>query len=101
MSGTEAAAARVHAYIGSFTSAGGHGITAASVDAATGALTATSTTAAVADPSYLAVRPGGRVLYAVSETAEGAAAAFTAGDGALTPWGAPPRSAGPGPPTSA
>ncbi|MFG3353359.1 lactonase family protein [Streptomyces sp. NPDC048001] len=97
MSGTEAAAARIHAYIGSFTSAGGQGITAASVDAATGALTATSATAAVADPSYLAVRPGGRVLYAVSETAEGAVAAFTAGDGTLTPLGspAPVRGAGP------
>ncbi|MER7829397.1 lactonase family protein [Streptomyces sp. NPDC095602] len=64
------------AFIGSFTSAGGHGITAATVDGATGALTPTGATDAVADPSFLALRPDRAVLYAVSETERGAVAAF-------------------------
>ncbi|MEV5595487.1 lactonase family protein [Streptomyces sp. NPDC052496] len=64
------------AYIGSFTSAGGPGIVTAAVDPETGALTPLHATAEVADPSYLAPTPDGRHLYAVSETSEGAAAAF-------------------------
>ncbi|MFI1963431.1 lactonase family protein [Streptomyces pathocidini] len=69
------------AYIGSFTHAGGAGITTAAVDRTTGALTAVHSTAEVPDPSFLALAPGGDVLYAVSETDDGAAAAFTlAGD---------------------
>ncbi|WP_436995877.1 lactonase family protein [Streptomyces sp. enrichment culture] len=62
--------------MGSFTSAGGHGVSAATVDAETGALTLTGATDAVADPSFLALRPDAAVLYAVSETDEGAVAAF-------------------------
>ncbi|MDI3403823.1 lactonase family protein [Streptomyces cavernicola] len=65
------------AYIGSFTSAGGRGITVASVDPDSGALTPLSATDAVPDPSYLALAPGGDVLYAVSETDDGAAAALS------------------------
>ncbi|WP_335935547.1 lactonase family protein [Streptomyces sp. PTD5-9] len=68
------------AYIGSFTSAGGLGITAAAVDPETGTLTALGSTDAVPDPSYLAVGdgpgPDAGVLYAVSETERGAAAAL-------------------------
>ncbi|MEU5164111.1 lactonase family protein [Streptomyces sp. NPDC020875] len=66
------------AFIGSFTSAGGGGVVAVSVDAETGALTRTGAGDAVADPSYLALgeQDGTPVLYAVSETAEGAVAAF-------------------------
>lgn len=68
------------AFIGSFTSAGGRGITVAAVDRDTGALTVLGATDAVPDPSYLALGhgpgPGGRVLYAVSETEHGAAAAL-------------------------
>ncbi|MFE2378388.1 lactonase family protein [Streptomyces sp. NPDC059398] len=63
------------AFIGSFTSAGGPGLVAASVDA-TGALTALGAVDTVPNPSFLAVAPGGAVLYAVSETGDGAAAAF-------------------------
>ncbi|WP_330237834.1 lactonase family protein [Streptomyces sp. NBC_00525] len=66
----------VRAFIGSFTSAGGRGVTVAAVDPETGALTALGATDAVADPSYLALGPGGTVLYAVSETGPGAAAAL-------------------------
>ncbi|MEU0129896.1 lactonase family protein [Streptomyces sp. NPDC006289] len=68
------------AFIGSFTSAGGLGITVADVDGDTGALTVLASTDVVADPSFLAVghapATGAPVLYAVSETSEGAAAAF-------------------------
>ncbi|MGW8888420.1 lactonase family protein [Streptomyces sp. NPDC055749] len=68
------------AFIGSFTSAGGLGITAAAVDRETGALTALGSTDALPDPSYLVTGlgpgPGGTALYAVSESSQGAAAAF-------------------------
>ncbi|MFF3751828.1 lactonase family protein [Streptomyces sp. NPDC002018] len=66
------------AFIGSFTSAGGRGIIHVAVDPDTGALTERGATDAVADPSFLTLAPDGSVLYAVSETDEGAAAAFTA-----------------------
>ncbi|MFF8555018.1 lactonase family protein [Streptomyces sp. NPDC015501] len=66
------------AFLGSFTSAGGLGVTAAAVDRDTGALTVLGSTDAVPDPSFLAVAPrtGGTVLYAVGESAPGVAAAF-------------------------
>jgi 6-phosphogluconolactonase len=70
-----------HAYIGSFTSAGGSGLTAAAVDPDTGALTALGHTAEVPNPSFLALSADRRVLYAVSETEpDGAAAAFGLAD---------------------
>jgi 6-phosphogluconolactonase len=70
-----------HVYIGSFTSAGGHGLTTATVDPDTGALTALGHTADVPNPSFLALSADGRTLYAVSETEpEGAAAAFSLAD---------------------
>ncbi|MEU6767407.1 lactonase family protein [Streptomyces sp. NPDC046853] len=64
------------AYIGSFTAAGGSGIMSAAVDADSGALTVLGTTDTVADPSYLALSPAGDTLYAVSETSDGAVAAY-------------------------
>ncbi|MEV6166437.1 lactonase family protein [Streptomyces sp. NPDC052052] len=76
--GRESGAGR--AFIGSFTSSGGRGITAAAVERETGALTVLGSTDAVPDPSYLVLGqgpgPGGRALYAVSETEHGATAAF-------------------------
>ena len=45
------------AYIGSFTAAGGLGITTAAVDPDTGALTPLHSTDAVPNPSYLAPAP--------------------------------------------
>ncbi|MCT2591395.1 lactonase family protein [Streptomyces sp. N2-109] len=69
----------LRAYIGSFTSAGGRGITTAAVDPDTGALrTLRHTETAVPDPSYLALHHG--LLYAVSETADGAAAVLSLAD---------------------
>ncbi|MGR8011928.1 lactonase family protein [Streptomyces hypolithicus] len=76
------------AYIGSFTSAGGRGVVAAAVNAGTGGLTVLGASDAVADPSFLALERGGRVLYAVSESEDGAVAAFdVSGDGAPVPTG--------------
>ncbi|MGW1883949.1 lactonase family protein [Streptomyces sp. NPDC001970] len=89
------------AFIGSFTSAGGRGIITAAVDDGTGALTETAATDAVADPSYLAlgVAERGPVLYAVSETEEGAVAAFDISEDAAAPrlLGAPVPVRGAGP----
>ncbi len=86
------------AYIGSFTEAGGPGLTVARVDAATGTLTPVHSTDAVVNPSYLALSPGGDVLYAVSETDEGAAAAFSLADPARPePLGLPVPVRGEGP----
>ncbi|MDX3514405.1 lactonase family protein [Streptomyces caniscabiei] len=67
---------RRRAYIGSFTSAGGPGVLVADVDDRTGALTVLSGADDVPDPSYLALAPDGRTLYAVSERPEGAVAAY-------------------------
>ncbi|MGW6390269.1 lactonase family protein [Streptomyces sp. NPDC055103] len=77
----------LRAYIGSFTSAGGLGVLAADVDGATGALTVTGATDAVADPSFLAL--AGPVLHAVSETEPGAVAAFDVTGPVPRPLGAP------------
>ncbi|SDM44393.1 lactonase family protein [Streptomyces wuyuanensis] len=90
----------VRAFIGSFTSAGGRGIVTAGVDPATGVLTEVSATDAVTDPSYLAIgtTDGGPVLYAVSETEEGAVAAFDiGGEGPPRLLGAPVPVNGSGP----
>lgn len=80
---------RTRAYIGSFTSAGGRGVLVAEVDADSGALDVVGASDAVADPSFLALGPGGEVLYAVSETDEGAAAAFDVTAPAPRPLGDP------------
>ncbi|MEU6841185.1 lactonase family protein [Streptomyces sp. NPDC046716] len=70
MSGSQAA----RAYIGSFTAAGGPGIVTAELNARDGSLTVLDATDTLPDPSYLALAGG--LLYAVSETREGAVAAF-------------------------
>lgn len=75
------------AYIGSFTAAGGRGVLTAAVDPDSGALTVLSALDTIADPSYLALSPSGRTLYAVSETNEGALAAFRTDPDGLRPAG--------------
>ncbi|MEU8527712.1 MULTISPECIES: lactonase family protein [Streptomyces] len=90
----------VRAFIGSFTSAGGRGVTAASVDPETGALTETGATDAVADPSFLTLGRAGDgrpVLYAVSETDDGAVAAFDVTGPVPEPLGPPAPVRGSGP----
>ncbi|MFD4631747.1 lactonase family protein [Streptomyces sp. NPDC058284] len=77
------------AYIGGFTAAGGHGVLTADVDPDTGALTLVGATDAVADPSYLALSPDGETLYAVSETPDGAVAAFRTAGGRAVLTGPP------------
>ncbi|MEV7534704.1 lactonase family protein [Streptomyces hydrogenans] len=91
----ERGAGPVRAYLGSFTSAGGRGVLAADVDPATGGLTVTGGTDAVADPSYLTLDGG--VLYAVSENDPGAVAALDPEGPAPRPLGAPVPVGGSGP----
>ncbi|MGI5141996.1 MULTISPECIES: lactonase family protein [unclassified Streptomyces] len=60
-------------FIGTYTSAegGGQGIGLALYDPETGRITGAGTVTGVADPSYLAVHPDGRTLYAVDEQQDG------------------------------
>ncbi|MFI1164678.1 lactonase family protein [Streptomyces sp. NPDC020801] len=70
-------------YLGTYTSVegGGTGIGLAKYDPVTGAATGRGTLAPVADPSYLAVHPDGRTLYAVDERPNGAVSAVRTADG--------------------
>ncbi|MEU5394902.1 lactonase family protein [Streptomyces tibetensis] len=88
---------RRRAFIGSFTAAGGPGIVTAEVDADTGALTVLSSVNAVPDPSCLTLSPDGEMLYAVSETAEGAVAAYRVDGDKPDPAGRPVPVDGSGP----
>ncbi|MEU1314732.1 lactonase family protein [Streptomyces tibetensis] len=88
---------RRRAFIGSFTAAGGPGIVTAEVDADTGALTVLSSVNAVPDPSCLTLSPDGEMLYAVSETAEGAVAAYRVDGDKPEPAGRPVPVDGSGP----
>jgi 6-phosphogluconolactonase (cycloisomerase 2 family) len=85
------------AFIGSFTAAGGPGVVAAAVAGDSGALTPLTSVDGVPDPSYLALSPDGDTLYAVSETTEGAVAAYRVKDAALELTGPPVRVGGSGP----
>ncbi|GAB2886417.1 lactonase family protein [Streptomyces deserti] len=69
-------------YLGSYTSVegGGRGIGLATYDATTGRITGTGTLTGVGDPSYLAVHPNGRTLYAVNERDDGAVTAVRLSD---------------------
>jgi 6-phosphogluconolactonase len=63
----EAPAAEYLVYVGTYTGAGSEGIYAFRFDPATGESSAVSLAAASDNPSFLAVDPGGRFLYAVNE----------------------------------
>lgn len=69
-------------YLGTYTSApgGGRGISVASYDPRTGRITAKGTVTGVPDPSFLAVHPDGRTLYAVAERTRGAVTAVRTAD---------------------
>ncbi|MFF8933228.1 lactonase family protein [Streptomyces paradoxus] len=69
-------------YLGTYTSAegGGKGIGLATYDAATGRITGAGTIGGVGDPSYLAIHPDRRTLYAVSERDDGAVTAVRLSD---------------------
>ncbi|MCT9088585.1 lactonase family protein [Streptomyces sp. ASQP_92] len=85
------------AFIGSFTTAGGRGVTAVAVDEETGALTPLGSSDHVANPSFLVASPDGAVLYAVGENADGTAAAFDIRGDLPRPLGAPVPVGGAGP----
>ncbi|MEU0333456.1 lactonase family protein [Streptomyces sp. NPDC006193] len=85
------------AYIGSFTAAGGPGLVTAEVAPGSGALTVLSAVRDVPDLSCLALSSDGRTLYAVSETAEGAVAAYRVTGDRPELTGAPVRVGGSGP----
>ncbi|MFF4899909.1 lactonase family protein [Streptomyces sp. NPDC001068] len=85
---------RRRAFIGSFTAAGGPGVVTAAVHPHNGALALLESVGGVHDPSYLTLAPGGQTLYAVSETADGAVAAYHVQDDK-------PRLAGPPVPVEA
>ncbi|MFH8793553.1 lactonase family protein [Streptomyces sp. NPDC017941] len=80
------AGAQRRLFLGTYTSqpGGGTGIGTATYDEATGTVTAAGTVEGVADPSYLAVHPSGRSLYAVNERAQGGVTAVD-----LPPAGSP------------
>ncbi|MFG2881402.1 lactonase family protein [Streptomyces sp. NPDC048297] len=69
-------------YIGTYTSVqgGGTGIGLATYDPTTGRITGSGTLTGVPDPSYLAVHPDGRTLYAVDERQDGAVTAVRLAD---------------------
>ncbi|WP_229887316.1 lactonase family protein [Streptomyces olivaceoviridis] len=69
-------------YVGTYTSVegGGTGIGLASYDPESGRITGSGTLTGVPDPSYLAVHPDGRTLYAVDEREEGGVTAVRLAD---------------------
>ncbi|MET7682394.1 lactonase family protein [Streptomyces sp. NPDC005423] len=82
--------------LGTYTSVdgGGNGIGLATYDPSTGRITAAGTLTGIGDPSYLAVHPDGRTLYAVDERTSGAVTAVRLADrkilGARSTGGAGP-----------
>jgi 6-phosphogluconolactonase (cycloisomerase 2 family) len=69
-------------YLGTYTSAegGGTGIGVATYDPDSGRVEGTGTISGVGNPSYLAVHPDGRTLYAVNEREDGAVTAVRLAD---------------------
>ncbi|MDG5806249.1 lactonase family protein [Streptomyces ossamyceticus] len=69
-------------FLGTYTSVegGGTGVGVAVYDARSGRITGRGTIAGVGDPSYLAVHPDGRTLYAVNERPEGGVTAVRISD---------------------
>lgn len=88
--GGRAAGDGVLVYVGTYTEGSqgrAEGIYVCRLDPASGTLRIQQTVPGVADPSYLALAPDGRRLYAVSEVDDGAVAAFARdpATGRLTP----------------
>lgn len=69
-------------YLGTYTSAedGGTGVGLATYDPGTGRITGAGTIGGVGDPSYLAIHPDRRTLYAVDERDDGAVTAVRLSD---------------------
>jgi len=87
-----------HLFIGTYTRDGSKGIYSLQLDADTGALTAPAVAAETKNPSFLALSPDHRFLYAVSESEEMAAAfAVDPGTKRLTPLQTPQPAGGKAP----
>ncbi len=72
-----ASAAEESFYVGTYTKPGGsQGIYHYALDTATGAVREEGLVAPTENPTFLAVRPGGKFLYAVNELQKGAVSAF-------------------------
>ncbi len=83
--------AKYRVYFGTYTGGSSEGIYAAEFNAASGQLSAPRLAAKVKNPSFVAIHPQGKFLYAVNETADykkqnvGAISAFSIqSDGSLT-----------------
>ncbi len=63
-------------YVGTYSQRGSKGIYVGELNDTTGALTITGTVGGVDDPSFLALHPNGRFLYAVGEGKNGVVAAY-------------------------
>ncbi|MFI6858672.1 lactonase family protein [Streptomyces sp. NPDC050421] len=72
-------------FLGTYTSTtpGGTGVGVASYDAATGGVTSRTVVTGVENPSYLALHPTGRTLYAVDEQENGGVTAIALAGGAF------------------
>jgi 6-phosphogluconolactonase len=84
---SEAAADVLRVYVGTYTRGGSKGIYAVELDVATGSLSAPEPAAEVANPSFLAAHPSGRLLYAVGELSSSAGGP----NGAVSAFGVDPR----------
>ena len=85
---TRAGAEEIHFYLGTYTGASGSkGIYQGELDTDTGRLGPITLAAVIANPSFLALAPDGKSLYAALEewNAAGMAAFARGADGALTP----------------
>ncbi len=89
MSAATAAVASHEFFIGTYTKTTSRGIYAATLDATTGALSAPVLAAETVNPTFLALHPNGRVLYALRELAQAGGAisahAIEPATGKLTP----------------
>jgi 6-phosphogluconolactonase len=81
-------------FIGSYTKGGSRGIYSARLDLATGALSEPVVAAETGNPTYLALSPDRRFLYAVRDTADMAAAFAVDAQGTLRPLPASPSPPG-------
>ena len=76
------AAAFLHAadnvvYVGTYTGKGSQGIYALRFDPASGTLSEPQLVARTTNPSFLAIHPNGKFLYAVNETSAGSVTGFS------------------------
>jgi len=81
---TVAEAADRTVFVGTYTSAQSKGIYSFRFDSVTGKLTNLSLAVKSSNPSFLAVHPNGRFLYAVNENKDGAVSSFTIESGKLS-----------------